>query len=322
MTTAEIVPTETAELFPCPAGKSAWRQWCEDLGMRTAGRFGAGLRGLAGSRNGGQLGIVTYHRVAEHVAGLARPLHNVTPRTFERQLAGLLRRGFQPWPLSRVLDCRDQQQPIPDHTFVVTFDDGYETVYTNAWPILRRLNIPATVFLNTAYVDSDLPYPFDAWGMKYEGFAPVESYRPMTIEQCEAMLADGLIELGAHTHTHQDFRERPDEFFADLETNVELLRLWFGIKQPTFAFPYGTRHAGFASQSLVQAAQTAGVRCGLTTEAVSVCLADDPFAWGRYNAFPWDTGATLAAKLGGWYSWAPQLRQRLAGVQQAEEPRR
>ncbi len=43
----------------------------------------------------------------------------------------------------------------------VTFDDGFETVYRHAWPVLQELRIPATVFLNTAYLDSPEPFPFD-----------------------------------------------------------------------------------------------------------------------------------------------------------------
>ena len=34
----------------------------------------------------------------------------------------------------------------------------------------------------------------------------------------------------------------------------------------------------------------------------------------RFNVFAWDTSATLAAKLAGWYSWATKLRQRIGGV--------
>jgi hypothetical protein len=65
---------------------------------------------------------------------------------------------------------------------------------------------------------------------------------------------------------------------------------------------------------LVAAARQTGVLCALTTESVLVDPDSDPFQWGRFNAFPWDTSATLAAKVEGWYSWAPKLRQRIAGA--------
>src|SRR5262249_50531999 len=97
-----------------------------DLGMRVAGRLGAALDRLLGSRAGGALGIVTHHRVAPHVPPLPPPLHNVTPERFREHLGGLLARGFVVWPLSRVLEHRRRGLPVPPRTVVVTFDDGFE----------------------------------------------------------------------------------------------------------------------------------------------------------------------------------------------------
>ena len=50
--------------------------------------------------------------------------------------------------------CRERGLPIPRKTFVVTFDDGYVNNLTQALPILTRLGVPATVFVATAYLDS------------------------------------------------------------------------------------------------------------------------------------------------------------------------
>jgi peptidoglycan/xylan/chitin deacetylase (PgdA/CDA1 family) len=292
--------------------KPPLRKLVEDLGMRAAGRVGVGLSRLLGSRAGDDLGILTYHRVAAHVLGVPKPLHNVDPERFREQLTGLLARGMTVWPLRKVLEYRERGLPIPPRTIVVTFDDGFETVYSNAWPVLQELQIPATVFVNTAYLDSEFPFPFDDWGVAYQDRVPGVTYRPLSMEQCREMIADGLIELGAHTHTHEDFRERVNEFRDDLQTSVEIVQAQFGHKDVTFAFPYGSPHAGFANDELAAAAKQTGVICGLTTESVLVDLHSGPFQWGRLNAFPWDTSATLAAKLEGWYSWAPKLRQRIS----------
>jgi len=81
-----------------------------------------------------------------------------------------------------------------------------------------------------------------------------------------------------------------------------------------FAFPFGSPALGFAGGALMQAARETCVVCGLTTESVLIDLRSDPLQWGRFNVFAWDTSATLAAKLAGWYSWATKLRQRLAGA--------
>src|SRR5262249_51523225 len=146
-----------------------------------------------------------------------------------------------------------------------------------------RLEIPATIFVNTAYLDGDRPFPFDAWGVAHRAVAPRDSYRPLTVKECRAVAAGGLIEIGAHTHTHQDFRGRADEFREDLARSVELVQEFFDVNSVTFAFPYGSVRSGFASDELAEAARDTGVCCGLTTAPDLVELADSPFRWGRFN---------------------------------------
>jgi hypothetical protein len=124
------------------------------------------------------------------------------------------------------------------------------------------------------------------------------------------MVDSGIVQIGAHTHTQQDFRGRPDDLCVDLGTSVEITRQRFGIDEVAFAFPFGSPRRGHAGPELVDAAKRAGVSCGLTTDPILVDLRSDPFTWGRFNAFSWDSAATLAAKLDGWYSWAPRLRRR------------
>ncbi len=282
--------------------------------MWLTGKIGAGLHRTLGHRAGDSLGILMFHRVWPRVPGLPFPLHNVEPHRFREQLGGLLRRGYEFWALRKVLEYRCAGELVPPRTVVVTFDDGFQSVYTHAWPALKEFQIPATVFVNTAYLDSDEPFPFDAWGVECHSLAPRESYRPLTSDQCREMIDSGLIEIGAHTHSHEDFRGRPDEFRDDLQLSVDIVRERFGLDEVTFAFPYGSPHSGFAGGQLADAARETGVACALTTEPVLVDPSSDPFHWGRFNAFSWDTSATLAGKLGGWYSWAPKLRQSLARV--------
>src|SRR5206468_1016174 len=109
-----------------------------------------------------------------------------------------------------------------------------------------------------------------------------------------------LVELGAHTHTHADFRGRPEAMRADLELNLRLLRGRFGVERPAFSLPYGTKRDGFASAELASAARESGVACSLTTEATIIRPTDSPFDWGRIAAEEHDTARTLAARLGGW----------------------
>jgi peptidoglycan/xylan/chitin deacetylase (PgdA/CDA1 family) len=127
------------------------------------------------------------------------------------------------------------------------------------------------------------------------------------------MAASRLVELGAHTHTHGDFRGQVDRFGADLEECVRSLTLRFGGGPYSFAFPFGRRHLGFVDDAMIERARAIGVTCALTTEAAPVDWASDPFGWGRFNVYEWDTAATIRAKIDGWYGWAPTLQERLAG---------
>jgi peptidoglycan/xylan/chitin deacetylase (PgdA/CDA1 family) len=260
----------------------------------------AALNDLLGPREEGAFGILMYHRVASPPPNWPKPTWNVPPQRFEQQLQGLLSRGWRAWPLSQVIECLRRDLPIPRKTFVVTFDDGYVNVLTQAYPILTRLAIPATVFLATAYIDSNEPFPSDDWSVAGQPGVPSEIWRPLTTEECRRLMANGLVEFGAHTHTHADFRGRPGEFAEDLKQNVTILRGWFQVEQPAFALPYGTKCDGFASEEFTKAARNAGVACCLTTEATIVRPGDSPFDWGRFAAEEHDTARTLAARLGGW----------------------
>jgi peptidoglycan/xylan/chitin deacetylase (PgdA/CDA1 family) len=295
-----------------PAPASALRA-AERLARRMVVSSGCGLNWMLGSRAAGRFGILMYHRVAHRVDGVEPPTWNVTPGQFRRQLAGLLERGFRAWPLSRLIAAHRAGRDVPPRTFAVTFDDGQESVYRHAWPVLKELGVPATLFLPTAWLDGDRPFPFDDWPAAGSSRVPLESWRPMTTSQCRQIAADGLVELGAHTHTHQDFYGRSNEFAADLATNVDVLRSSFGIREPAFAFPFGR-----ATADMMNAVRRAGLSCGLTTATVLVDPRREPFGWGRFNVEAWDTAATLAAKLNGWCSWGRALRRPLARLRRPE----
>jgi peptidoglycan/xylan/chitin deacetylase (PgdA/CDA1 family) len=282
----------------------ALRRLLRSLGRRAVGGLGRGLSGLLGSRAGSAFGILTYHRVGPLPAGPA-PTWNVTPGRLREQLAGLLRRGYRPLPLHRLLDASTAAGP---RAFAVTFDDGYEGVHRHAWPVLRELGVPATVFLATAYLDSPGPFPFDDWvSAGAEGVEP-SSWRPLTAAQCDEMRAGGLIDLGSHTHTHQVFRDRPDDLHRDVAASLEVLKARFGVERATFAFPFG-----IAEAALVEAVRQAGAVCALSTRPELVRPGSDPFAWGRFGVGEADSAASIAARLDGWYDLARGAWRRLGG---------
>lgn len=295
----------------------ALKQIIKDRVKRAVVTVGCGLNSILGYRAGNRLGILMYHRVVDPVPGIDPPTWNITPAGFHEQLAGLLARGFQAWPLQRVIEHHDLSKELPPKVFVVTFDDGHESVYTNGWPVLRELGVPATVFLSTAFLDSQKPFPFDDWAGAGSSLAPIETWRPLSSAQCREMMADGLVDLGAHTHTHQDFGDRSLDFRLDLAINVNELQSLYRGPKPGFTFPFGRVNPG-----LMDAAQNGSVTCALTTFGIPVNACDSPFGWGRFDVEAWDTSQTLAAKLGGWYSWSPKLQRRLSSLRDCWKSRR
>lgn len=258
----------------------------------------------------GSFGILMYHRITPNVPGVPSPTWNVTPQQCRRQLAGLLRRGFRPFRLRDLIDHYDTGTVIPANGFAVTFDDGYANNYTQALPILRDLNVPATIFLATGYLDSDRPFPIDDWSAAGSPDVPDDSWRMLTSDEAARLNADDLIELGAHTHTHADFRDRPEALRADLAECLSVLATKFGIENPTFAFPYGTKHLGFVDAELTSVARSAGVRCALTTESEIITPQRSPFEWGRFHVNCSDTGGTLAVKLTGGFDLMRRISRR------------
>jgi peptidoglycan/xylan/chitin deacetylase (PgdA/CDA1 family) len=89
-----------------------------------------------------KFGILCYHRVG--VEGV--PYHSrLQPRTFDAQMS-YLKKYYRVIPLSQM--CREiEEGRVVPPTIAITFDDGYRDLYTYAFPILRRLQIPATIYL-------------------------------------------------------------------------------------------------------------------------------------------------------------------------------
>lgn len=282
---------------------------------RAVGFVARTLHKVFGSRVQGHVGILLYHRVQPSIPGLPEPTFNVEPSLFRAHLVGLQAAGFRFVHLREVLRAARLGEPLPPCSVVLSFDDAFESVYHHAYPVLCKLGIPATAFLATAYLDSPDPFPFDIWGRRFRDRMGPESYRPLSIEQCGSMMASGLLDVGAHTHTHQDFRGRPDALQRDLRRSVGTIRDAFGCNDVTFSFPYGKTDLGYAGGAMSEAARAAGVCCGLTTDCELIDPErDDPFAWGRFSGCSWDTAETLAAKLAGWYGWAPRMQRKLDGI--------
>jgi peptidoglycan/xylan/chitin deacetylase (PgdA/CDA1 family) len=226
----------------------------------------------------------------------------VEPGRFRKQLEGLMAMGYTPWPLLRLIQHHLEGLSLPRKIFVITFDDGYASVHQHAWPILIDLAVPATVFLATQHLSSDAPFPFDNWKAAGSPSVSEDSWRPLTVEQCQEMAADGLVELAAHSHSHQDFRSQPEALKQDLQQCMQFLHKHFDIAMPTFAFPYG-----YTTPEMIQTVRDAGLRCALSVDERLADPAGSPYEWGRFEASQYDNAYTLSVCLSGWYDYVRRV---------------
>ncbi|HEY7697700.1 MAG TPA: polysaccharide deacetylase family protein [Vicinamibacteria bacterium] len=94
--------------------------------------------------------ILCYHRVNND----GHPFFTGTPVTLFRRQMEALRRHFTVLPLGELAE-RARHRDLPRNGVAVTFDDGYRDNYENAFPVLRELDLPATIFLTTDAVDGN-----------------------------------------------------------------------------------------------------------------------------------------------------------------------
>lgn len=113
---------------------------------------------LAEGRNhhAGKVTILCYHRI---VADIARAEQETefgmvtSVETFRRQME-LVRERREVLSLNEAAAVLRGERSLTRPTMVITFDDGYRDFYDLAWPVLRELRLPATVFVPTAYIGS------------------------------------------------------------------------------------------------------------------------------------------------------------------------
>ncbi|HEX2766276.1 MAG TPA: polysaccharide deacetylase family protein [Candidatus Limnocylindria bacterium] len=118
--------------------------------------FGHALRVLDRMDRGQRdlLGVLTYHRIADPDAASGHPgIVSATPSQFVEQL-DFVRGRYRVVSLHDVLEARDHGMPLPPRAVLITFDDAYRDFADAAWPMLRSRDLPATLFVPTAFPGS------------------------------------------------------------------------------------------------------------------------------------------------------------------------
>lgn len=190
-----------------------------------------------------RLTILMYHRVDAIPPGTRHPKNFVTPQRLGEQVKALLSWGYEPVTFRQWMDYRSRSIRLPRKPFIVTFDDGYADFASNAWPTLKRLGVPATVFLVASKLGRTNDWDAD------EPQTPLLD--PHAIRELEA---DG-VEFGGHGFSHVALaRVSPNEAREEIVRCHGALVGLLSRPPEVFAYPFSnqsakvrkfTREAGF-----------------------------------------------------------------------------
>lgn len=198
-----------------------------------------------------QVPVIFYHKI-DRPAPDSRVRGGFTPPArFARQMAYLKRRGYVFYTASELVEHYRTHGRFPPKGIAVTLDDGWEDNYTNAFPVLKRFGIKATIFTIPSCIGRT------AYNAQAEG----ESARPhLSREQILEMAAEG-IEFGSHTLSHKLLHEIPPaEVRAEIfESKRQLEEL---LQKPCKVLAYP---AGFFSETAKEICREAGHTAAFTT---------------------------------------------------------
>lgn len=169
--------------------------------------------------------ILTYHRLGPAV------VDGMTLKTteFASQLQWLKDNGYTVIPLRTLVNyLRGDGPPPPAKSVVITADDGHKSVFTDMLPLVKKYNIPVTLFL-------------------YPSCISKASYA-MTWDQLKELQKVGLFDFQGHTYWHPNFKKdkkklSPEEFqkFVDVQLSKSkaVLEKKLDIKVDLLAWPFG-----------------------------------------------------------------------------------
>ncbi|MFT5111204.1 MAG: peptidoglycan/xylan/chitin deacetylase (PgdA/CDA1 family) [Parasphingorhabdus sp.] len=106
----------------------------------------------------GGVRILMYHGCCIGDPGLInRNGKHVEKKRLYAQLNGLLKKGWKALSLEQLHGYLQYDHPVPEFSFLVTFDDGFASNYEVAFPVLKELGVPAVIYITTSFVDANQP---------------------------------------------------------------------------------------------------------------------------------------------------------------------
>lgn len=204
--------------------------------------------------------VLAYHEIADDVRELGEA-DAVSTRQFANQLSWLRENGYHPVSVQQILDARAGIAPLPERAVLLSFDDGYRSLYEKAYPLLLAFGYPGVASLVGEWMQAPAGTSV-SYGDKQ---LPRESF--LSWEQAREMQASGLIEFGSHsyaqhralpanpqgnvepaivtaqydpaTQSYESARDWEIRVRADLARNSALIQHHLGKAPRVMTWPYG-----------------------------------------------------------------------------------
>jgi peptidoglycan/xylan/chitin deacetylase (PgdA/CDA1 family) len=219
--------------------------------------------------------VLMYHNIGKPPkSALLKSLY-VTPFMFGLQMTYLKKAGFSVVSLDEVLNFTSGKSGR-DKLVALTFDDGYQDFYENAYPVLKASKFPATVFLV-----SDLVGTENAWDR--DSVKAVKKL--MSWETVRKLTREGIT-FGSHTKTHPFLsRLAADKMEEEIFVSKSHIENKLQLPIESICYPYGDYNG-----NVIETAKRAGYKIALTVNRGLVHPNDDAFeirrSFIRLNTHP------------------------------------
>lgn len=209
--------------------------------------------------------ILMYHSVSDRSDYFA----NVLPQEFEGQMQYLAREKFSVISLLELVRRLRAGESLGG-AIILTFDDGYRDNYTDVFPVLKRFDFPATIFVTTDQIGS-----VDARGIKH-----------LSIAEMKEIESSGLVSIEPHTKSHPKLGALlPKAAREEITGSKKVVENLLSKTATIFAYPYGN----FNDDTLRIVKET-GFDSAVTVKEGTVGPECDPFRLPRNSI---DSSTTL-----------------------------
>jgi peptidoglycan/xylan/chitin deacetylase (PgdA/CDA1 family) len=239
--------------------------------------------------------VLAYHSIADLSHDPVLREYGVPPGRFAEQLDVLVRRGWTFVGLDALLAALRGEQPLSGRALLLTFDDAYAELRTDALPLLEERGITATVFAVAGHVGG-----VNEWD-RAKGAGELAL---LDADGLRTLSANGL-EIGSHASSHRPLTRVPrDELDRELDGSAAGLES-LGVPRPrALAYPHGAWSPEVAAE-----ARRAGYAVAFTVAPGVVRRGVDSHALPRIEVLASDTPWKLRVKLAT-AEWPPRRRTR------------